>query len=754
MERFSFFSSFFIVLLIVVVSAFFIYNGRVIQINNDTWLSKEEVSKRNIDYLNSEFKGGEEFALAITLQEDYYQDKIVNRFYSLIREIEEIKFIKEVQSPITATISINKDDTLQIKSFYQSIQTKAISDLQEYKEQLEQSIYFGRLISRDHKVLAIVVTMEKENNLKITARRAQVIQHVKEIMSQYKDFHNYRIVGEVYLNTTLDSVSRSNLVLFLFLSIGVIIVVLLLLLRRVLLTFFLCFTSLVCLFSVLAIHNFFSTPLSAVGIALPVLILVICIADSIHIIVRWDKLYLIEKKKAITTTIKQLWLPCFLTSLTTAIGFGTFYFSQLIPLKDLGEISFFTIFLAYGIIILFSYGFLSIFYKKLVLKSSPEKESFLTVFLSKAPLFIETYYKHIVVGSITIFVFFVGSSFLFYTETNFLDVFFKKKSHIYQNFQYFDEHLGGTGSLDIVFPEVEEEFFKGFIPFKEIVSLTEELKYLPFVNYSLSYDDSLSMIHKNFATDNSVSPNNQDELYQEIAFLEFSRSAEKRDILAPYVNFDFSSARIQLATSNITSLQTEILQQEIKKNIEKKNLPSYFLTGTNIYFQSLGDYVVKTQLVTIILTLISVWVFLLICFGWRVGTIGIIPNIIPLMVTFILIALTKTPLDFAIVLIASVSIGICVDDSIHYLHYYKNQKRTTSDHQDIIKKTTHALGKPIFYTSLLFSCGFGVFLFSELVVLIKFGFFTIITLISAFFSNIFVLPAFLKMFDRKVFIRN
>ena len=256
------------------------------------------------------------------------------------------------------------------------------------------------------------------------------------------------------------------------------------------------------------------------------------------------------------------------------------------------------------------------------------------------------------------------------------------------------------------------------------------------------------MVHEEFTQEKAL-PQSDEALSQELLFLEFSRGEEENDVLSEYVDFDYKNARIHLQTPNIGANQTKDLIHFLDKELRVLEFPGYVYAGSSVFFKALSGYILETQLLSIGVTLAVIWIVFVIIFGLKLGSLGMIPNIVPITFTLGLISLLKIPFDFATVLISSISFGICVDDSIHFIHYYKYEKDKGVPFDDRTRLSVQILGYPILMTTILLSLGFGVFMTSDLVLLIKFGAFTVFAIIIALVADLIVLPAALKLLDSK-----
>ncbi len=738
-------------------SACFFWLSLGVRFDNSVWLDDDNVHKQNKDYLYTEFDRGENLVVAIELGTDFFQPYWVDMFTRITEEIEEADGVVEIKTPLTATSIIQHKGIMQILGFQKALEKGIIADLDEYKERFRKSQYHGRLLSKDFQKISLLIKIEAPLEEDNYLRRQSIIQKVRAVLAKYlaKQETHIAYTGEVRLNHALAKYTQENL--FLLLPAVILLIFLLLYfvfrsLFKVCLTIYIALMVLLLSFAYFALQDY---PLTAIGIALPVLILVIAIADAIHVFNRWHERSAEshDLEQAARQSLKETWLPCLMTSITTALGFGSFYFSELVPLRQFGESSAFVIIMAYVLIMLHLWLFLYIFPEKLREQRASRQSSlqahhaYLERFLALLTRFTLRRYSAIVLVLAGLSAAGIYSLQFVRTETNFLDVFFKKRSKIYQDFDYVDRHLGGTGAVDIIVQSSKDEAFKDI---KTLDSLRENesiLKQYPKVQYIQSYLTPIRMIHKEFVSDGSLLPDNNQELAQEILFLEFSRGEKNNDVLSPYVDFDYKSSRIHLQTPNLNSSAAKQIRDYVQEGFQLLKDQSYKLTGSSIFFQTLGEYVIDTQLFSLGLTLCFIWALFMIQFGFKLATLGLITNCLPILLTGAAIIYLDIAFDFATVVIASVSFGLCVDDTIHFLHFYHLQKKRSRFFQEQISRVVASIGRAIYFTSVLFSLGFVVFVASDLVVLLKFGAFTLLSLILAFFANVLVLPALLCCFD-------
>ena len=340
--------------------------------------------------------------------------------------------------------------------------------------------------------------------------------------------------------------------------------------------------------------------------------------------------------------------------------------------------------------------------------------------LSSLLLFIQTHTKKIVFVALLFTLIVSQALWKAETETSFISVFFKKAHPVRQNVEFVDHQLTGSGRLDVLIRATQADAFKSIDTFHDIRQrVTKSLGY-SLIKGVQDVTVPVHMIHQAFNNAKTAYPNSNDELEQELLFLEFSRGETKTDVLSSVVDFNYQNTRIEFITDQLPTSKIKEVISILTETFADVDYGNISITGSQFLSYVLGEYVLQSQFITVLITLSFVWVLFISIFGIRLGTVGMVPNIIPMLLTLSLLPLSNTPFDFATVLISSVTLGLCVDDTIHWLHYF-GLSRKNGDAQPAIE-TSRMMFKPLFLTSIILGIGFGVLGFANLVILQKFGF--------------------------------
>jgi len=345
-------------------------------------------------------------------------------------------------------------------------------------------------------------------------------------------------------------------------------------------------------------------------------------------------------------------------------------------------------------------------------------------------------------------------------ENSFIN-YFDKETEIYKGMKKIDDDLGGTTPLSIIlkFPikqnesDGEDEFSEWD---EEIESDENKSKYwftrdkMDKIIKVHDYLDSLPEIGKvlSFASILRVAENLNNKKLQslEIAVL-YSKIPEeiKKEIVRPYISVDKDEARISVRIKDsLEDLRRDDLIKKINNdlNVElglKKN--EYKLTGVLILFNNLLQSLFKSQILTLGIVMLGIFLMFLILFrNLILSFIGVVPNFIAAFFILGIIGILGIPLDMMTITIAAITIGIAVDNSIHYIYRFKEEFKKINNYNKTLDKCHSTVGVAILNTSITIVFGFSILVLSNFLPTIYFGVFTGIAMLLAMISVLTLLP--------------
>ena len=499
--------------------------------------------------------------------------------------------------------------------------------------------------------------------------------------------------------------------------------------------------------------------------------LILNMAMNIHLTVRFLQLRKefpeLTIDKAIFETCKKMTLPILYTVLTTICAFLSLVFSGIKPIIDFGWM------MTLGLIISFLITFLLLPSLISLLSSNNEigiKDTEKSLITSALGSFTKKN-RILIFGSTTIIIIFsIIGIFKLEVENSFIN-YFDKETEIYKGMKKIDEDLGGTTPLNIIlkfptkkisseedeFEEWEEETNEDKAKYwftrdkmDKILKVHDYLDGLPEIGKVLSFGSILRV---------AEDLNNKKLQSLEIAVL-YSKIPKtiKDEIVSPYISVEKDEARINVRVKD--SLQDLKRNELIKKiNLElntKLGLKDeeYKLAGVLILFNNLLQSLFKSQILTLGIVILGIFLMFFVLFrNIVISFIGIIPNLIAAIFILGVIGLLGIPLDMMTITIAAITIGIAVDNSIHYIYRFKEEFKKINDYNKTLDRCHSTVGVAILNTSITIVFGFSILVLSNFIPTIYFGVFTGLAMLFAMISVLTLLPKLIivfKPFNKKV----
>ena len=520
-----------------------------------------------------------------------------------------------------------------------------------------------------------------------------------------------------------------------------------------------CSTSVIIMIGLLGLIGWKVTVISSNFIAL---MLILNMAMNIHLTVRYLQLKKefpkFTKSEAIFESSKKMILPILYTVLTTICAFLSLVFSGIKPIIDFGWM------MTMGLVISFSVTFLLL--PSLINLISSENEMGLkdteNSFITSALSSFTKKNKNIIFGAtfLIIILSIFGISKL-EVENSFIN-YFDKKTEIYKGMKKIDEKLGGTTPLNVIlkFPSKLEKIDnkdEEFEEWEEEINNEEDKAKYWFTRDKMDkiikvhdYLDSLPEIGKvlSFGSILRVAEDlNKKELQSlEIAVL-YSKIPEtiKKEIILPYISVEKDEARISVRIKDsLKDLRRNDLINKINLELNTKldlEKNEYKLAGVLILFNNLLQSLFKSQILTLGIVILGIFIMFFILFrNITLSFIGIAPNFIAALFILGIIGLLEIPLDMMTITIAAITIGIAVDNSIHYIYRFKEEFKKINNYNKTLDRCHSTVGVAILNTSITIVFGFSILVLSNFIPTIYFGVFTGIAMLLAMISVLTLLP--------------
>jgi uncharacterized protein len=775
--------SVFVILLIALLSFGYFSKDFRLDASSETLLIEGDPDLEYLKEITNRYGSKEFLVLTYTPNEGMVTDSSINNLLSLKYKIQSLSWVHSVITLLDIPLLSNSDAPIQerLESF-KTLKDEDVDKERGFKEILDSPVFRNFVISEDGKTSGIIV------NIKKTPELGDIRNKPRKIIEQYRDqikkqnhknileirgvIKSYENIGKIYLGgipmiaDDMMTFIKSDIVVF---GLGVllfIIATLWFVFRKIIwiiVPISSCFFSVVIMMGLLGLLGWKVTVISSNFIAL---MLILTMAMNIHMSTRFLQLNKTHPSKTtleiLSLTTNKMFLPILYTVLTTVIAFLSLIFSGIKPIIDFGWM------MTFGLITSFIVTFTLLptlinFVSTNSISVKEKEGSKVTQFLGKLSINYQTpiFFITIVLVGFSVF----GISKL-EVENSFIN-YFSKETEIYKGMKLIDEKLGGTTPLEVIlkFPEPIKEKTEEddeFEDWDDDESQQNNKKYwftkdkIDTITSVHNYLDGLPQIGKVLSFSSIIDVATQLNNNKPLGTLEmgvlYSKIPEsiKTEIIDPYISIENNEARISLriidSQENLrrNDLINKInydLQNEL--GIEKDN---YKLAGVLILFNNLLQSLFKSQILTLGLVMIGIFSMFLVLFrNIKLSLIGVVPNFIAAFFILGIIGMLGIPLDMMTITIAAITIGIAVDNSIHYIYRFKEEFDNIKDYKETLKTCHSTVGTAILNTSITIIFGFSILVLSKFIPTIYFGVFTGLAMLLAMISVLTLLPSLILL---------
>ncbi len=741
--------------------------------------------------------------ITFTPDEDLFSQNSLDQITQLRNELRELDLVESVTSLVDAPLVRQvKGSISDVAENSRTIEGGDIDIAKAKQELLNSPIYKDLIISKDGNTTALQVNLKDQlafrelqrerNQLLIKdkdqgldanerlrleeilieyAAQKNVINQInhdniaaiREIISKYKNHGTLHIGGVSMIFDDMISFIKNDLIVF---GVGVFLFLIGMLsiifrkTRWVILPLLSCFYAGLLMIGLLGLAGWNVTVISSNFISL---MLIITMSMNVHLIVRYRQLRndfpeYTQHELVLTTASKMVW-PCLYTALTTILAFSSLVVSGIKPVIDFGwmmtiglSVTFLTSFILFPALL--------VMLPKLSEKLNPRDEF---QFSPKLATLTERHGNKILVLAVILAAISTFGITRLEVENSFVN-YFSEDTEIYQGLRLIDEKLGGTAPLDIILnlketmdegePEEGEDFedldalFGTFSEEQEEVWFTPER--LDTIKQVHDYLDNLPAVGKVLSLASIIRVGEEINGGEFDAFELALVSKRMPDVLResmidPYISEENNEARINIRIlDSLKDLRRKELLEQIKTDlIEKINLDEdkVQITGVLVLYNNMLQSLFNSQILTLGVVMAGIALMLIVLFrSILLAVIGIIPNLLAASIILGIMGLLRIPLDMMTITIAAITIGIAVDNSIHYIYRFREEFPKTRDYISTMHYCHANIGKAVFYTAITIIIGFSILVLSNFIPTIYFGLLTALAMFIALFAALTLLP--------------
>lgn len=717
------------------------------------FFSPENPQLQAFDALQNVYTKDDNILFVLTASEDsVYEKDFLEATQWLTNEAWQLPFSRRVDSLTNFQNSVSQDDDIFVADL---VEGEAPSDASELKfienTALQEPLIYNRIINSGGLTTGISVTVqlpEKDmNEVPMAAGAARELE--ARFNEKYPEIQTH-LAGLVMMNNAFSESTMSdmgNIVLPMF---GVIFVVMAILLRSVWGTLATGAVIVLTIMTSFGLMGWFGINMSPPLGTMPIMIMTLAVADSVHILVTClnEMRNGRDKRSALIESVRVNFTPVLLTTVTTAIGFLSMNFSDAPPFRDLGNV------VAIGVVAawFFSILFLPAAVSTLPLRVSKRKAGESHLF-DRWVDFVQRRRGTVLAGSTVVIVFMA----LMVPRMELNDQwtkYFDTSLDVRVDMDYAEENLTGMTTIEFSIPAAES----GGINEPEYLAFLDKFsawfKENPEVLQVNSIADTMKRLNKNMHGDDP----------------EYYRIPESRELAAQYLlMYEFSlpygldlnnQINVDKSATRVTITATDLRTRELRELITTgeqwlvDNAPEYMhvkAASPTVMFAYISERNIMSMVTGTILALVSITLILMFSLkSFKYGLLSMIPNMVPAILGIGAWSLLYGEMGMSLSVITGMTLGIVVDDSVHFLSKYIRARREKGlDGEQAVRYAFHSVGNALVVTTIILTVGFSILGLSTFRLNNWMGQLTAIVIVFALIADFVLLPAVLLLVDGK-----
>lgn len=672
-----------------------------------------------------------------------------------------------LESPIYRKLLMSPDgDTTVILVNYK--RDEKYFDLLETRNDLREKKRNEGLTAEEEKTLAKASAEYKNYLAYYVDYQSKGIEAVRKVMDKHRDKAKMFLGGVPMITSDMISFIKNDISVFGWGVLFFMIVVMWFFFRSkrwVVLPMGCCLIATLAMVGFLGMMDWRITVISSNFISI---LLIITISLTIHLIVAYGELYSDnpneDQKNLVRDTIRHMVKPCFYTTITTIVAFSSLVVSGIRPVIDFGWIMTVGIALSFVLSFIFFPALLVLMKPKASVPSS-DATKYLTLGIGRLTLTHRG--KLLVIGALMI-TFSISGVFQLQVENRFID-YFKPSTEIYKGMRVIDTKLGGTTPLEIIV-EPDKDYFAFLKEMEQKQGQLDDQFEDPFADQEEQDDnfwfhaDKLSEVEKvhdylerlpeigkvlsiatTFKIVKILGEGKEPDDYDLALYRKLLPEDIKDSFLHPYLSKDANQIRISMRIEETDpTLNRGVLIEKIRRFMEddlKIAGDRIHFTGMAVLYNNLLHSLYRSQILTLGMVFGAILVMFFILFrSFYIACIAIVPNVLSAGMILGLMGWLKVPLDLMTITIAAITIGIAVDDTIHYICRFQREFAVNRNYKEDVMRCHGSIGRALYYTSITITLGFSILALSNFIPTIYFGLLTGFAMIVALLNNLTLLP--------------
>ena len=642
-------------------------------------------------------------------------------------------------------------------------------DLRDQRDALREKQLGTELTLTELMELEALSREFKRYSSALVAQEALDIATIRQILDKHRDMAEIHLGGVPMIVTDMMDFVSHDLRVFSLAVIGILVCILAIIFGRLRWVVLPLLIASIASVMTVGLLGFFEWRITVVSSNFLALLLIFALSLSIHLIVRYRELQVLKPQAdqltLVKETVRSKAIPCLYTVVTTMVAFGSLVVSGIRPVIDFGWIMVIGLILAF-ILTFTLFPVILMLMKPGHLSQSRDLTGVITGFFADlnvrfgSTILIFTLVVMILAG--------IGISRLS-VENRFID-YFKESTEIFQGMSLIDQKLGGTTPLNVIvdapadfFVEEdngfeileEDEDFKldgeaGFsansywfnsYQLDTINAIHEYLEALPETGKVLSLATSLGVLEQ--LNEGEV----MDDFFMSILYKRLPEEI-KNAMISPYLSEDGHQLRFSVRVfESDVGLKRQALLEKIQTDLTQQlglAEEQVHLTGMLVLFNNMLQSLYRSQILTLGVVFLAIFLMFTLLFrSLKLALIAIVPNLVAGVSVLGLMGGVGIPLDMMTITITAISVGIAVDNTIHYMHRFRDELWKDWDYPAALRRSHGSIGRAMYYTTITITIGFSILALSDFVPTVYFGVLTAFAMLTALLADLTVLPILL-----------
>ncbi|POP51169.1 efflux RND transporter permease subunit [Zhongshania marina] len=680
---------------------------------------------------------------------------------------DEVPYVRDVISLPTVEFIRADGDSINVDELMLDFPEDQEALLKLREEVLSRPLYVDYIINEKADYAAIILEMERssvdplEDIIYDEAKGNQLENlypqvsdnKLREIMArpEYAGIEFF-ITGDVPMNSAYNHVFMEDSAIGTLVTLAMLAVLSFLLFRVSLLGLFGPLAVVVLsIVMVLGVMGAFGWVLGLFFGIVPTLLCAVGVAQSVHILLEFQRAYgeTGDRKVAVKTAISKVGGACMLASITTAVGFLVMTVSQL---KVLSEMA---LYAASGVMFTFILSMTLLVVAlasgksdtaKVTKKKGPAVQPGILWLVERCISLNLNHPKALLGAGTAILLFFLAGLSLVKVDFNFLED-FKPDVEWRQHTELAESVMGGILNVTYIIDTDEPEGVKNPEILHAIDRIQQFAEAQPLVKKTYSVVDIQKDLNRSFHGDDPAwyrLPDDRNMAAQYFLVYEISGGEE----LAEFVGQDYSRTVLEMRVEMSGSAEITKLLATIDDYIAENPIPNATVrkTGIGLMWVKMGEYIADTQLIGYSLIFVMVAGFLCVAFGSvKVGMLAMIPNLAPVVVVLGLMGWLGIHLDYMKLLLATIAIGIAVDDTLHLVIRFRRCFLTSGNYRTALADSMRDVGPALVITTIILLGAFACYLLSQLAIISSFGILLSVAISVALLADMLFMPALLMI---------